>query len=55
MSQEKRKGSLKVYILGAPWILPTLAGFSNIGIAVDLKIPLTLDALLLPTPPMMTD
>lgn len=55
MQQEKRRGNLRVCILGAPWILPTLAGFSNIGIAVDLKIPLTMDALLLPTRPMMTD
>lgn len=39
----------------APWILPTLAKFSNTGIVVGLKTPLTLDVLLLLIPHMMID
>ncbi|KAH7511483.1 hypothetical protein FEM48_ZijujUnG0008500 [Ziziphus jujuba var. spinosa] len=52
---EKQRGSLRAYTLEALWILPTLARFSNIGIVVGLKIPLTQDVLPLLTPPMMTD
>lgn len=55
MLQEKRRESLKVSTQEAPWILLILAKFSNTGIAVDLRTPLTLDVLLLLTPPMMID
>lgn len=53
--QEKRRGSSRVCTVGAPWILLTQAEFSNIGIVVVLKIPLTPDARLPLTPPMMTE
>lgn len=53
--QEKQRGSLRVYIQEAPWILLALAKFFNIGIAVGLKIPLILDVQQLPIPPMMID
>jgi hypothetical protein len=53
--QEKQRGSLRVYIQEAPWILPAPAKFFNIGIAVGLKIPLILDVQQHPIPPMMID
>lgn len=55
LPQEKQRGSLRVYIQEAPWILLALAEFFNIGIAVGLKIPLTLDVQRLLIPPMMID
>lgn len=53
--EEKQRGSLRVSTQEAPWILPTLARFSNTGIVVGLKTPLTLDVLLLLIPHMMID
>lgn len=53
--QEKQRGSLRVCTQEAPWILLTPAKLFNIGIAVALKIPLTLDVLQRLIPPMMTD
>lgn len=44
--QEKRRESLRVYSPEELWTPPTLAKFFSTGIAVGLKIPLILDALL---------
>lgn len=55
LPQEKQRGSLRVYIQEAPWTLLALAKFFNTGIAVGLKIPLTLDVQRLLIPPMMID
>lgn len=55
LPQEKLRESLRVCMKGVPWTLLTLAKFFSIGIAVDLKIHLILVALLLLTPPMMTN
>lgn len=53
--QEKQRESLRVSILVELWILQTPAKFSSTGTVVALRTRLTLDALLLLTPPMMTD
>lgn len=53
--QEKPRGNSRVCIVEAPWIRLNLVKCSSIGIAVDLKIPLTLAALLLHILHMMID
>ncbi|KAL6521544.1 hypothetical protein OROGR_018113 [Orobanche gracilis] len=52
---EKLRESLRAYIQAEPWELLTQEEFSNIGIAVGLRILLILDVLQHLTPLMTTD